>query len=115
MNPLLELDGCVEDYGMADVVRTLIEREMRIADAGSLQRGDDAVEFRDVGYRADAYPVHPAARDPVVAHGHVTWSDAQRGAVEVLDGFWDGVVSDEELRSVPIAETLQDDGSAQEV
>src|SRR5882757_6568478 len=68
MNPLLELDGCVEDYGMADVVRTLIEREMRIADAGSLQRGDDAVEFRDVGYRADAYPVHPAARDPVVAH-----------------------------------------------
>src|ERR1700722_6466409 len=58
----------VEDYGTAAVLSTLIEREMRIADAGPLQRGDDAVEFRDVGYRADAYPVHPAARDPIVAH-----------------------------------------------
>src|SRR5258708_7648240 len=47
---------------------TLIEREMRVIDAGPLQRGDDAVELRDVGYGSDAYSVHSAARDLIVAH-----------------------------------------------
>src|SRR5216683_8063590 len=58
----------VEDYRTATVLWTLIQGEMRIVDAGSLQRGDHAVELRDVGHRADAYSVHSAARDLIFAH-----------------------------------------------
>src|SRR5882762_7190031 len=48
---------------------TLVEREMCIVDAGPLQRGDHAVELRDAGHGPDAYPIHSAARDLIVAHG----------------------------------------------
>jgi hypothetical protein len=51
-----------------DARELLVEREMRIVDAGPLQRGDHAVELRDAGYGSDAYPVHSTARDLIVAH-----------------------------------------------
>ena len=41
---------------------------MRIVDAGPLERGDHAVEVRDVGHGADAHSIHSAARDHIVAH-----------------------------------------------
>ena len=50
---------------------TLIEREMRVADAGALECGDDSVEFGDVGHRSYAYSIHSAARDLIVAHEYL--------------------------------------------
>ena len=41
---------------------------MCTADADLLQRGDHAVELRDVGHRSDAHSKHAAARDPIIAH-----------------------------------------------
>ena len=58
----------VEDYRTAMVVWTLIESEMRIVDAGLFQRGDHAVELRDVRHRSDAYSIHSSARDLIVAY-----------------------------------------------
>src|ERR1700693_4880696 len=60
-----------EDYRTVSVIWTLIERETRIVDSGPLQRGDDAVELRDVGHRSDSYAVHSAARDLIFAHEHL--------------------------------------------
>ena len=40
---------------------------MRIVDTGPLQRGDHAVELRDAGHGSDAYSVHSAAGDLIVA------------------------------------------------
>src|SRR5208282_179487 len=37
------------------------------------------------------------------------------GARKVFDGVWDGVVSDEELRSASGADAFQDDGSVEQV
>src|ERR1700734_306033 len=45
-----------------------VERKMRVADAGPLQRRDHAIELRDVGHGSDADAVHPASRDLIVAH-----------------------------------------------
>src|SRR5580692_11167117 len=45
-----------------------IEREMRVSDAGTLERGDQAVELCDVAHRSDTHSIHPAARDLIIAH-----------------------------------------------
>ena len=48
--------------------RLLIESEMRIADARSPQRGDHAVELRDVGHGSDSNSIHSAAGKLIVAY-----------------------------------------------
>src|ERR1700733_10930248 len=44
-----------------------VEREMRVADAGPLERRDHAIELRDVGHGSDADAVHSASRGLIVA------------------------------------------------
>ena len=61
----------MEDYRTAIALWRLIEREMSIVDAGPFQRGDHAVECRDVGHRSDADTVHSAAGELIVAHEHL--------------------------------------------
>ncbi len=45
-----------------------IECEVRIADADLFQRSDDAIEIGHVGHGTDAYTIHAAARDHIIAH-----------------------------------------------
>ena len=58
-----------EDYRMAKSHRVyLVQCEMRIGDARTLERGDDPVELGYIGHRSDADAIHSAPREHVIAH-----------------------------------------------
>ena len=50
---------------------TLIEGEVGIIDTNPFQRGDHAVELSDIGHGSDAYPIHSAPGDLIVAHEYL--------------------------------------------
>jgi hypothetical protein len=64
---------------MVEII-ALVQCEMRIADALTLQRGDYPVELGYIGHRPNAHSEHAAARDDIIAHEDL----AQAAAAQFL-------------------------------
>src|SRR5882757_6779691 len=73
---------------------------MRVMHAGALQCRNDAIEFRNVGNRADADPIHLATRDDVIPNKNLAVTAAAQfvGQAFGVGGVGKGARLDEQSR-----------------